>query len=180
MAPPPGLFSTITGWPRLSESFWPNTRAMMSLPPPAAKPTMMRIGLAGYSWAFAGAVNESRPIAPIRRCRARIFIGSLPGSFSQSRHMNMQYRGLAVIHGGKAAVDGGGKLIRLTDAFAMRAERFSHFRKVTPLALASRHQPRLELVGLGCDSLGIDTLRCRLHRLPAAIVEHDGENRDLV
>ena len=51
MAPPPGLFSTMTGWPRLSDSFWPNARAMMSLPPPAAKPTIRRIGLDGY---FAG------------------------------------------------------------------------------------------------------------------------------
>jgi hypothetical protein len=37
----------ITDWPRLSCSFWPMIRAMMSLPPPAAKPTtilMMRLG----------------------------------------------------------------------------------------------------------------------------------------
>src|SRR6266404_69276 len=60
IAPPPGLFSTITGWPRLSDNFCPKIRAMISLPPPAAKPTMMWIGRVGYfagsSWAEAGAI----------------------------------------------------------------------------------------------------------------------------
>src|SRR6266436_1366145 len=61
IAPPPGLFSTITGWPRSSDSFCPKTRAMMSLPPPAAKPTMMWMGLLGYLagsfWARAGGIE---------------------------------------------------------------------------------------------------------------------------
>jgi hypothetical protein len=43
----PGLFSTMTGWPRPFESSGAMTRTMMSLPPPAEYPTMMRIGLPG-------------------------------------------------------------------------------------------------------------------------------------
>src|SRR2546426_7642317 len=45
--PAPGLFSTITGCPMLSDSFCPTRRAKRSLPPPAAKPTIKRIGLLG-------------------------------------------------------------------------------------------------------------------------------------
>src|SRR5262249_36123345 len=45
------------GWPRISESFGPTIRATRSLPPPAANPTMMRMGLpkwrAASSWADA-------------------------------------------------------------------------------------------------------------------------------
>src|SRR5262245_51509822 len=45
--PAPGLFSMITGCPMLSDSFCPTRRAKRSLPPPAAKPTIKRIGLLG-------------------------------------------------------------------------------------------------------------------------------------
>src|SRR5262245_10660023 len=44
--PAPGLFSMITGCPMLSDSFCPTRRAKRSLPP-AAKPTIKRIGLLG-------------------------------------------------------------------------------------------------------------------------------------
>src|SRR5262249_29245782 len=124
MAPPPGLFSTMTGWPRLSDNFCPNTRAMMSLPPPAAKPTMRWIGLAGYSWAPAGAVNESMPsAAPIRKYLVKLIVGyPLASRVSQPRHVNMKHGSLAVIERRKTAVDRGGELVRLGDAFAMGAE----------------------------------------------------------
>jgi hypothetical protein len=47
MVPAPGLLSTITGWP--SSRAMPSlmTRAMMSLPPPDVKGTMMRTGRSG-------------------------------------------------------------------------------------------------------------------------------------
>src|SRR5262249_53272940 len=45
--PAPGLFSMITGCAMLSDSFCPTRRAKRSLPPPAAKPTIKRIGLLG-------------------------------------------------------------------------------------------------------------------------------------
>src|SRR5581483_2025982 len=151
-------------------------RAITSLPPPAAKPTMMWIGRVGY---FAGsscadaAVAKTRAQRP-KTARKNITIPSKP------RHMNMQHRGLAVVECGEAAVDGGNQFVRLADAFAVSTEGLGNFRKIAPLALAARHQPRLERVGLGGNALGVDALGGRLHRLPAAIVDHDRENRDLV
>src|SRR3954470_15220619 len=49
----PALFSTTTGWPRLSESFAPTPRAMRSRAPPGANGEMRRIGLVGYGCAQA-------------------------------------------------------------------------------------------------------------------------------
>jgi len=56
----PGLFSTITGWPRRSESFGPTVRAMMSMPVPGVKGTTTLIGWLGQVWAWtvrAGATS---------------------------------------------------------------------------------------------------------------------------
>src|SRR5664279_1227876 len=146
MAPPPGLFSTITGWPKLSDNFCPKTRAMMSLPPPAAKPTMMWIGRVGYfagsSCAEAGApATTSSKHAPIRYL-AKLFI-EFPQCCRnlEPRDVNMQHRGLAVIQRGEAAVDGGDEIIRLGDAFAIRAERAPDSGKIPGLALTARGQP---------------------------------------
>ena len=47
LPPAPGRLSTITGWPSFLPSCSPTTRATMSLAPPAAKVTIMRIGLSG-------------------------------------------------------------------------------------------------------------------------------------
>ena len=44
--------------------------------------------------------------------------------YSKPRHVNMQHGGLAVIERREAAVDGGRKLVRLGDAFAVGAEGF--------------------------------------------------------
>src|SRR5262245_20982574 len=44
----PARFSTTTDWPRLSVSFADRMRAATSVPPPAAKPTIILIGLSGY------------------------------------------------------------------------------------------------------------------------------------
>src|SRR6202012_6306184 len=110
-------------------------RAMTSLPPPAAKPTMMWIGRLGYFEASscASAVfavrAASRPA--IRLQRNNINLSSQPG------HVDMQHGRLAVIERRKAAVDGGGEFIRLAHAFAVCAEGLRDLREVPPLALAS-------------------------------------------
>src|SRR6185503_2652369 len=57
--PAPGLPSTIACWPKRSPSCAAIRRAMMSTGPPGVKPWMMRIGLAGYSCANAGACRIS-------------------------------------------------------------------------------------------------------------------------
>src|SRR5439155_649859 len=157
-----------------------------SLPPPAAKPTMMWIGRVGYlaasSWAEAEAVAPTMSKhAPIREYLAKILmVFSRCCRILEPRDVNMQHRGLIVIKCCKAAVDGGGKVIGFDDAFAMGAERSPHGGKVPRLALSTRGQSRLELVGLGGDAFWIDPLHRRLHRLPAAIVQHDRENWNLV
>src|SRR5215211_3982233 len=77
VAAAPGLFSTTTGWPSLSCSFWLTVRASTSVNPPGTKPTIMRIGLLGY-WACAGrlpvnaAVNETK----MARCNALMAFSS--------------------------------------------------------------------------------------------------------
>jgi hypothetical protein len=43
----PARLSTTTGWPRLSESFCPVIRAMMSFDPPGAKGTISLTDLLG-------------------------------------------------------------------------------------------------------------------------------------
>src|SRR3954451_18345612 len=131
MAPPPGLFSMTTGWPRLSDNFCPYTRAMMSLPPPAVKPTMMWIGFAGYfagsSWAKAGWQAAATATSARRKRLRTTFMDLLP---LKRGDVNMQHRGLAVIERCEAAVDRSGELLRLGDAFAVRAERARNRRKI--------------------------------------------------
>src|SRR4051812_13429337 len=137
MAPPPGLFSMMTGWPRLSDNFCPYTRAMMSLPPPAVKPTTMWIGFAGYfagsSWATAGWQAVASATTAKQRRLQKTFIELHP---SKRPNMNMQNGSFAVIQRGKTAIDGGSKLVRLGYAFAVRAERLCHRGKIPRLALA--------------------------------------------
>ena len=48
MVPPaPGRFSITTGWPHISESFWPTVRARMSVALPAVNGTTILTGLLG-------------------------------------------------------------------------------------------------------------------------------------
>src|SRR5471032_2005235 len=47
LPPAPGRLSMITCRPRSSPSFWPSSRASMSLGPPGVKPTTKRTGLSG-------------------------------------------------------------------------------------------------------------------------------------
>src|SRR6266481_2970371 len=143
-------------------------RAMMSLPPPAAKPTMIWIGragyFAGYSPAKAGLPTSatSPRQAPISRARP----GMVIDPFSEPRDMNMQDGRFAVIKRGERPIDRGRQRVGLAHALAVGAERLCHFGKITPLALPARHQSRLELVGLGGNTLGVDPLGGGFHRLP--------------
>src|SRR4029079_18168762 len=63
LPPAPGLLWTMTGWPSFLASCSPTIRATMSLAPPAAKVTTMRIGL---SAAHAGQASAAAPAAPAR------------------------------------------------------------------------------------------------------------------
>ncbi len=47
MVPPPGLFSTITGWPSFPLNFSASRRLMMSVAPPGENGTTIRTGRAG-------------------------------------------------------------------------------------------------------------------------------------
>src|ERR1700760_601119 len=140
-------------------------RAMTSLPPPAAKPTTMRMVRLGYfdasSCAGAAVAVNAASTAAIRPERNSIRLSSKPG------HMDMQHGGLAVVERGEAAVDRGGELVGFAHAFAMRAEGFCDFREIPPLALAPRHEARLELIGLCRNAFWVDPLHSRFHRLPA-------------
>src|ERR1700753_4010580 len=147
-------------------------RAITSFPPPAAKPTMIWIARVGYlaGSSCASAVFVARRSAQ-RPMRSDIAIPSKP------RDMDMRHAGLPVVERGKSTVDGVRQFIRFAHTRAVSAECLGDLGEIAPLALAARHQPRLELIGLGGNPLGIDALGRRFHRLPATIVDHDRENR---
>jgi hypothetical protein len=70
----PGLLSTITLVPSTSPSFCATMRACASVPPPAVKPTTMRIGLpprTGKSCAIARGATPRRAAAPSAALSAR-------------------------------------------------------------------------------------------------------------
>src|SRR2546425_9659053 len=54
----PTRFSTTTGCPRLSDSFWPTTRAARSEPPPAGKATTIFTARTGYPCAHTPSTNK--------------------------------------------------------------------------------------------------------------------------
>src|SRR5947209_19010944 len=133
----------MTGWPRLSDNFCPKMRAMMSLPPPAAKPTMMWMGRVGYfaesPWAkaaFATKANHPR-LTMISKRRSEMVIDLT----SEPRDMDMQHRGLAVLKRGERAIDRGREFVRLAHAFSMATECLRHLGKIPPFALTARGQP---------------------------------------
>src|SRR6478752_1815014 len=94
----------------------------------------------------------------------------------ERRDLDMQDGGYSTVDGSEAALDGGSEFIRLADEFGMRAGRAADIGKAALLALPARAQLRLKGVGLGGYACRIDPLHRRLDRLPAAIVEHDGQN----
>src|SRR6266705_1261095 len=89
MAPSaPTLFSTTTGWPRVSESGCATMRVMTSAAPPGGNGTTMRMGLAGYCAAAGIAMRPKTPAAARTRiniCMVRImFMLVLPLRFIAS------------------------------------------------------------------------------------------------
>src|SRR5579872_2656885 len=109
----------ITGWPRLSDNFWPTIRAMMSLPPPGVKPTTMRMAREGYFDGSSCADAVLHAVSAVKPTHQLIAIFLMPNS--KPRDVNMKHGSLAVVDRSEAAVDGGGQFIRLADAFAMGA-----------------------------------------------------------
>src|SRR5262245_55666842 len=93
----------------------------------------------------------------------------------QSRHAGVQDRGTAAAHLLEAALDRGRNLRRIADLLAIGAERLADLGEVD-----IHRKCGLELVlGLGL-AVRVDPQRRFLHRRPAAVVEHDGEDRQLV
>src|SRR5579871_1650630 len=126
----------MTGWPRLSDSFWPTIRAMMSLPPPGVKPTTMWIACVGYfdgsscaRTAVARAVSARQ--APTTTFLRNVFMGSEPCD------LHMKHGGLTIVEHGETSIDRRCKFVGFGRAFAMRAERLRDGRKIPPLALAA-------------------------------------------
>src|SRR6185295_11465460 len=65
LPPAPALFSTTTGWPRFSPSFFAMMREAVSVPPPGAKPTTIEIARDGYgAWASAAPANNAVTATP--------------------------------------------------------------------------------------------------------------------
>src|SRR3954463_11699072 len=145
----------MTGCPRLSDSFCPKTRAMMSLPPPGVNPTTMRIGRFGYSaWARGGArakkfkqkaASSTRqmvfttfpPKQLLRECSSarRTKFGPL-----QRRDLDMQDGCDPAVDSGEAGTDGRSEVIRLADEFTVRPECAADIGEVSLLALPARAQ----------------------------------------
>jgi len=67
--PPPGRFSTITGWPIRMESCSATKRAMMSVPLPAACEVIKRTGRSGQVWASAATAMATPATAHARNAR---------------------------------------------------------------------------------------------------------------
>src|SRR5882724_5860226 len=143
---------------------------------------MARVGyLDGSSWAYAewivAAVRAINPRHPPIRKYLRGFLMTLEFlAASKPRDVNMQYGRLAIVQRGEAALDRWCEIIWLGDALAMRAECLGDCREIPPFALTARGQPRLKLIGLGGNALGVHALHGRLHRLPAAIVNDDRQD----
>src|ERR1700710_2351265 len=74
MPPALGLFSTITGWPRISCNGCPTSRAARSVPPPAPKPTTILIVRVGQScaWTSDGANADRARATSAMNARANV------------------------------------------------------------------------------------------------------------
>src|SRR5678815_5209689 len=62
MPPPPGLLSSTMVWPSVSVIDLPTARDRMSVLPPGADITIMRIGLVGYGCASAQCAQAATPM----------------------------------------------------------------------------------------------------------------------
>lgn len=92
----------------------------------------------------------------------------------------MQDGGGSTVDSSEAAFDRRGEFVRLADEFTMRAEGAANIGEASLLALPARTQLRLKRIGLGGNAIRIDPLDRRFDRLPTAIVEYDGQNRNLI
>src|SRR4029078_12483116 len=96
MPPALGLFSTTTGWPRISWSGWAVMRAARSVPPPAPKPTTILIVRVGQSWAATGAgmsagrAAKASAISP--RAKIMAFLPGLPASYADEYKLSAPKR----------------------------------------------------------------------------------------
>src|SRR6478752_268583 len=70
----PGRLSTMICCPSRSLSFGVRARAVVSVPPPGAKPTIIRIGLFGYAPPSAAEAAEQKDATAITTGRARIAV----------------------------------------------------------------------------------------------------------
>src|SRR5256885_13354786 len=96
----------MTGWPQAVVRCGPIARARMSEVPPAAKGTMMRIGLFGYCWPRAGRASRLAARAAGRAAATR-FMAVLRGPskaqgglytalFSRPGDITVQKRGVMI------------------------------------------------------------------------------------
>src|SRR6218665_100574 len=72
---PPGLFSTVTGWPASSPMLLAKSRAVMSVPLPGGNGTMKRIGRDGKAGVCA---NDGMPARPASCSQRRRWVVTLP------------------------------------------------------------------------------------------------------
>ena len=91
----------------------------------------------------------------------------------------MQDGSYSTVDSREAAIERSGEFIRLVDEFTVGAEGTADVGEASLLALPAGAQLRLKRIGLGGDALRINPLYRRLDRLPAAIVEHQSQNRNL-
>jgi len=73
----PARFSTTTCAFHASESFWPISRAITSVPPPGAKPTTSSIGRSGQAWAAVAINAASVNAAAFRMNCITVSLGSV-------------------------------------------------------------------------------------------------------
>jgi len=66
----PGLFSTTTGWPMVSDILAAKARPIWSVALPAANGTMALIGLVGYDWAMATEPTDARAAKSVMKREA--------------------------------------------------------------------------------------------------------------
>src|SRR5579871_2974930 len=112
MAPPPGLFSMTTGWPRRSDSFCPTIRAIRSLPPPGVNPTTMRIARDGY---FAGSSCALALVAAKAASARQTLMAAYRREFFMRLKrcdLDMKHGRLAVVERHQTTVDRGRQFIR--------------------------------------------------------------------
>ena len=98
----------------------------------------------------------------------------------ERRDLDMQDGSDSTVDGSEAAIDRSGEFVRLADEFTVRAEGTANIGEASLLALPARAQLRLKRIGLGGNALRLDPLHRRFDCLPAAIVEHHRQNRNLI